>query len=211
MRTRWTFIMAILALGGVRLAASLAAEQPRAGGYDRPAQFPQQSRSAIVARHGIVATSHPLAAQAGLDVLRAGGTAADAAIAANAVIGLTEPMSCGIGGDLFALYWDAKSGKLYGLNASGRSPRRLTRQVFAQQGLERIPTAGPLCWSVPGCVSGWGELRERFGTKSLGDLLAPAIRYAREGFPVTEVIGRDWQGSARSLARWPTTFATYFP
>lgn len=179
--------------------------------YDRPGQFPRQSRSAIVARHGIVATSHPLAAQAGLDILKAGGNAADAAIAANAVIGLTEPMSCGIGGDLFAIYWDAKTSKLYGLNASGRSPYRLNREEFRKRGLTQIPTAGPLPWSVPGCVSGWGALRERFGTRPLPELLAAAIRHAEEGFPLTDIIGSDWGASAYLLAKWPTTFATYFP
>ena len=108
-----------------------------------PAPNGRQSRSAVIAKNGIVATSQPLAAQAGLDILKAGGNAADAAIAANAVIGLTEPMSCGIGGDLFVIYWDAKSQKLYGLNASGRSPYKLNRQVFADQGLIAYPTTRP--------------------------------------------------------------------
>ena len=213
MRARFaTSLLAILAIAVPPWHAFLRADEMNTvGGYDRPAKYPHQSRSAIVARHGIVATSHPLAAQAGVDMLRAGGNAADAAIAANAVIGLTEPMSCGIGGDLFAIYWEAKSGKLYGLNASGRSPARLNRKVFADKGLKQIPTSGPLCWSVPGCVSGWSELRTRFGTRPLKELLAPAIRYATDGFPVTEIIGTDWHDSARTLSRWPTTFATYFP
>lgn len=203
-------VACILAFSESMGTAPLRAAEP-GGGYDRPAQYAHQSRSAIVARHGIVAASHPLAAQAGLDVLRSGGNAADAAIAANAVIGLTEPMSCGIGGDLFAIYWDAKSGKLHGLNASGRSPYELNRQVFADKGLETIPTSGPLCWSVPGCISGWEALRERFGTRPLSDLLRPAIAHAANGFPITEIIGDDWNRSARSLSRWPTTSATYFP
>ncbi|MFQ5733894.1 MAG: gamma-glutamyltransferase, partial [Planctomycetaceae bacterium] len=115
--------------------------------YDRPGKNPHQSRSVTVAKHGIVATSQPLAAQAGLDVLKKGGNAADAAIATSAMMGLVEPMSCGIGGDLFVIYWDAKTKKLYGLNASGRSPYALNRKVFAEKGLKQIPTSGPLPWS----------------------------------------------------------------
>ena len=107
--------------------------------YDRGGD-PHQSRSVVIARHGMVATSHPLAAQVGLDVLKAGGNAADAAIATNAMLGVVEPMSCGIGGDLFVIYWDAKTQKLYGLNASGRSPYKLNREVFAEKGLTRFPT-----------------------------------------------------------------------
>src|SRR5258708_33719995 len=116
----------------------------------------------MMAQNGIVATSQPLAAQAGLDMLKAGGNAADAAIAANAVIGLTEPMSCGIGGDLFVIYWDAKTKKLYGLNASGRSPYALNREVMVANGHTSIPESGPFAGSAPGCVDGWEELRKRF-------------------------------------------------
>ncbi|MSR56609.1 MAG: gamma-glutamyltransferase [Planctomycetaceae bacterium] len=180
-------------------------------GYDRPSGDPRQSRSAVMARRGMVATSQPLAAQAGLQVLKAGGNAADAAIAASAVIGLTEPMSCGIGGDLFVIYWDARTKKLYGLNASGRSPYALTRDVFKAKGHDEIPTIGPLSWSVPGCVDGWEELRLRFGSKSLADLLQPAIEYAEEGFPVSEIIARGWQSSAKSLAEWADSSRTYLP
>lgn len=177
--------------------------------YDRPHGGLHQSRSVVVAKHGIVATSQPLASQAGLDVLKAGGTAADAAIAANAMIGLTEPMSCGIGGDLFAIYWDSKTKKLYGLNASGRSPYNLSRKKFAELGLTEIPIDGPLSWSVPGCVSGWDELRRKFGTKPLGELLAPAIATAEEGFPVSEIIAGDWRGGETAFRRWPDSAATY--
>jgi gamma-glutamyltranspeptidase/glutathione hydrolase len=164
-----------------------------------------------LARHGIVATSHPLAAQAGLDVLKSGGNAADAAIAASAMIGLVEPMSCGIGGDLFVIYWDSKTKKLYGLNASGRSPYALTRQVFAEQKLEFIPDEGPLSWSVPGCVHGWETLSQRFGTRKLADLLAPSIATAEEGFPVTEIIAGYWRGGEKTLAAHPDSAATYLP
>jgi gamma-glutamyltranspeptidase/glutathione hydrolase len=180
-------------------------------GYDRPAGNPQQSRSMIVAKHGIVATSEPLAAQAGLDVLKAGGNAADAAIATNAVIGLTEPMSCGIGGDLFLIYWDNKTQKLYGLNASGRSPGKLSREIFRERGLQEIPETGPLSWSVPGCVSGWAELSARFGSRTLAEVLAPAIGLAEEGFPVSEIIAAGWRASADDLAATLDAAQTYLP
>jgi gamma-glutamyltranspeptidase / glutathione hydrolase len=149
-------------------------------------------RSVTMASHGMVAASHPLAAQIGLDVLKNGGNAIDAAIAANAALGLMEPMSCGIGGDLYAIVWDAKTQKLYGLNASGRSPYKATREFFAGKGLDQIPTSGPLSWSVPGCVDGWEQLRKRFGSRSLAQLLEPTIRYAEEGFPVSPVIAGYW-------------------
>lgn len=180
-------------------------------GYVRPAPNGRQSRSAVIAQNGIVATSQPLAAEVGLDILKAGGNAADAAIAANAAMGLMEPMSCGIGGDLFVIYWDAKSQKLYGLNASGRSPYQLTRQVFADRGLSQIPATGPLAWSVPGCVDGWAELNRRFGTLPLKTLLQPSINYAETGFPVSEIIARSWQGAEQALRDWPDTAATYLP
>jgi gamma-glutamyltranspeptidase/glutathione hydrolase len=183
--------------------------QALGGEYDRPAGLAHQSRSVVLARHGLVATSHPLAAQVGLDVLRAGGNAADAAIAANAMLGVVEPMSCGIGGDLFAIYWDQKTQRLYGLNASGRSPAALSPAVFAQKNLAAIPNSGPLSWSVPGCVSGWAELNKRFGTKQLAQLLAPSIETAEEGFPVSEIIASAWNQTAPLLAAWPDSAATY--
>jgi gamma-glutamyltranspeptidase/glutathione hydrolase len=160
---------------------------------DRHPRSPfRTGRSVVMATHGMVATSHPLAAQIGLDVLKRGGNAIDAAIATNAALGLLEPMTCGIGGDLHALVWDAKFSKLYGLNASGRAPYEATRQVFASQGLKEIPMFGPLSWSVPGCVDGWQELLGRFGTMKLAELLEPSIRYAEEGAPVPEMIARYW-------------------
>jgi len=177
--------------------------------YDRPGPFPHQSRSPVLGRKGMVATSHPLASQVGLEMLRAGGTAADAAIAANAVLGAVEPMSCGIGGDLFVLYWDAKTQKLYGLNASGRSPYSLTREVFAEKKLTQIPESGPLSWSVPGCVDGWEQLRAKFGRKDLKALLDPAIEIAESGFPVTEVNAGHWADAASSLAMSPDAARTY--
>jgi gamma-glutamyltranspeptidase/glutathione hydrolase len=168
-----------------------------------------RTRSPVMARHGIVATSQPLAAQAGLDMLKAGGNAVDAAIVTNAMLGLVEPASCGIGGDLFAIVWDAKTKKLYGLNASGRSPYAHTRELFKEKGLKEIPITGPLSWSVPGAVSGWEQLRQRFGTRSFEDLLGPAIKYAEEGFPVTPVIAGEWRGATTGLALWPDSAKTY--
>jgi gamma-glutamyltranspeptidase/glutathione hydrolase len=166
-------------------------------------------RSVTLGTHGMVCASHPLAAQIGLDVLKSGGNAVDAAIAVNAALGLMEPMSCGIGGDLYAQVWDAKTGRLYGLNASGRSPGRATRKFFADKGYKDIPGRGPLSWSVPGCVDGWAALHKRFGKAPWASLLEPTIRYAEDGFPVTEVIGIGWRGAERRLAETPDTAATY--
>lgn len=190
------------------MAADSSAQSPQAG-YERSGDMRNQSRSVVMAKHGIVATSHPLAAQAGLDVLKAGGSAADAAIAANAMLGVVEPMSCGIGGDLFVIYWDNKTQKLYGLNGSGRSPYNISRQKLTDQGLSEIPSDGPLSWSVPGCVDGWETLRAKFGRKTLAENLQAAITTAEEGFPVSEVIAGSWKGSVRHLQEWPDSVATY--
>jgi gamma-glutamyltranspeptidase / glutathione hydrolase len=173
-----------------------------------PAPY-RAGRSVVMAPHGMVATSQPLAAQVGLDILKKGGNAVDAAIAANAAIGLMEPMSCGIGGDLYAIVWDAKTKKLYGLNASGRSPYKATRDYFSEKGLKEIPLTGPLSWSVPGCVDGWDALRKRFGTRPFDQLLEPSIRHAEEGFPVSEVIAGSWRGSEVSLRRHADSAKTY--
>ena len=165
---------------------------------ERPTpQAGKAGRSVTVANNGMVATSHPLAAQVGLDVLKRGGNAVDAAIATNAAMGLMEPTSCGIGGDLYAIVWDAKSQKLYGLNASGRAPGKATLAYFAEKKLTDIPTSGPLSWSVPGCVDGWDQLQRKFGTLPLKELLAPSIDYAEKGVPVPEVIAGHWKGVAK--------------
>lgn len=159
----------------------------------------------------MVAASQPLAVQAGIDVLRRGGNAVDAAIATNAVLGVVEPMSCGIGGDLFALVWDASREKLHGLNASGRSPRAATIPAMRSRGLTELPEAGPLSWSIPGAVDGWETLRVRFGSWQLGALLEPAIAIAEEGFPVSEVAAGMWHASASALATHPDAARTYLP
>lgn len=169
------------------------------------------TRSEVIARNGMAATSHPLATQAALDILKEGGNAIDAAIAANAVLGLVEPTGNGIGGDLFAIIWDAKTKKLYGLNASGRSPRSLTLEYFIENGYETIPAYGPLPVSVPGCVDGWFEMHNRFGSLDMKVILNPAIQYARNGFPVTELIAYYMELSARRLQKYPGFKETYMP
>jgi len=161
------------------------------------------TRSEVIAPHAMAATSHPLATQIALDTMRQGGSAMDAAIAANAALGLMEPTGNGIGGDLFAIVWDPKTGKLYGYNGSGRSPQSLTLAEFGRRGLEEIPATGPLPVSVPGAVDGWFALHERFGRRPMADNLAPAIRYAREGHPVHEVIAYYWARSVPRLAQYP--------
>jgi len=153
------------------------------------------SRSEVLAQNGMVATSHPLATQIGLDILKNGGNAIDAAIAANAALGLMEPTGSGIGGDLFAIVWDAKTKKLYGLNASGRSPKELTLEFFEKKGMVKIPSYGPLPVSVPGTVDGWFELHEKFGSMKMENILAPAISYAETGFPLSELIAWYMQRS----------------
>ncbi len=180
-----------------------------AHGGDRIVDQNFATRSEVIARHGVAATSHPLATMVAVDILKKGGSAVDAAIAANAMLGLVEPTGAGIGGDLFAIVWDAKTERLYGLNASGRSPYSLTLEEFKRRGLKRIPVRGPLPVTVPGCVDGWFELHDRFGKLSMEEILAPAIRYAREGFPVTEVIAYYWGRNLPGLARWPNFLETF--
>ena len=169
------------------------------------------TRSEVIAQHGMACTSQPLASQAALDILKKGGNAIDAAIAANAVLGLVEPVSNGIGGDLFAIVWDAKTKKIYGLNASGRSPESLTLDYFKKEGYNRIPSHGPLPVSVPGCVDGWFELHDKFGKLSMQEVLKPAINYAQNGFPVTELIAYYWQGNARYLQKFPNFKDIFMP
>ncbi|MEZ6129014.1 MAG: gamma-glutamyltransferase [Planctomycetaceae bacterium] len=180
-------------------------------GGDRPVGKEFATRSEVIARHGMAATSQPLATQVAIDILKQGGSAVDAAIAANGAIGLMEPTGNGIGGDLFAIVWDAKSQKLYGLNASGRSPASLTLDEFRRRKLTSIPAFGPLPVTVPGCVDGWFELHGKFGRLPMKDLLAPAIRYANEGFPVSEIIAAGWRGSRNSLSQYPGFLTTFFP
>ena len=180
---------------------------------DRPVGAAFTTRSPAMARSGMAATSQPLATLAAVDTLRAGGSAVDAAIAANAVaLRLMEPTGCGMGGDLFAIVWDAnETRKLHGLNASGRSPRSLTLEEFARLGVTQIPKYGPLPISTPGCVDGWVTLHERFGRLPLADVLAPAIRHAREGYPVTPVIAEAWRAGAGSKKDQPGFAELFLP
>ena len=164
------------------------------------------TRSEVMARNGMAATSQPLATQAALDILKAGGNAIDAAIAANAMLALTEPTGCGLGGDLFAIAWVADDEKLVGLNGSGRSPRGMSAEwllaTLEEQGLEKIPPRGALPVTVPGCVDGWFTLHSAHGRLPMADVLEPAIRYARDGFPVTEVISHYWRLNAKVLREY---------
>ncbi|NRB63039.1 MAG: gamma-glutamyltransferase [Saprospiraceae bacterium] len=148
----------------------------------------QVTRSEVIAQNGMACTSQPLATQVAIDILKKGGTAVDAAIAANATLGLMEPTGCGIGGDIFAIVWDAETQQLYGLNGSGRSPQNMTLAYLKDQGYTKIPAYGPIPVSVPGAVDGWFELHGKFGKLSMAEVLAPAIEYAEQGFPVSELI-----------------------
>jgi gamma-glutamyltranspeptidase/glutathione hydrolase len=159
----------------------------------------------------MAATSQPLATQVALDILKKGGNAIDAAIAANAVLGVVEPTGCGVGGDLFAIIWSAEKGKLYGLNASGRSPRSLKLEYLKNKGYDFIPSYGPLPVSVPGCVDGWFEMHDMFGRLPIRDILQPAINYARDGFPVTEVIAYYLDRNTLALKDYPNIKETYMP
>ncbi|HOU31175.1 MAG TPA: gamma-glutamyltransferase [Bacteroidales bacterium] len=180
-------------------------------GQDRVTGRGFATRSEVIAQNGMAATSHPLATQVALDILKKGGNAFDAAIAANAVLGLMEPTGCGIGGDLFAILWSAERGKLYGLNASGRSPRSLKLEYFKENNIEKIPSYGPLPVSVPGCVDGWFEIHDMFGKLPMADILQPAIKYAREGFPVTEIIAWQMKRNLEILKDYPNIKEVYMP
>ena len=169
------------------------------------------TRSAVIAQNGMVCTSQPLASQIGLDILKNGGNAIDAAIAANAALGLMEPTGCGIGGDIFAIVWDAKTQKLYGLNGSGRSPKSLTLQYFKDNGIEQIPPFGPLPVSVPGTVDGWYELHKKFGKTPMADILAPAIAYAENGFPVSQLISYYINLTAKRFKSYDNFPETWMP
>lgn len=186
------------------------------GQVDRVTGRAFATRSEVIAQRGMVATSHPLASQIGLDVLKAGGSAVDAAIAANAALGLMEPTGCGVGGDLFAIVWDAKTRQLHGLNASGRSPLGLSYEQLTAElgklGRKTIPPTGLLPISVPGAVDGWYELHAKFGRRPMAELLAPAIRYAEEGFPLTELIALYWGSADRHYKNLPgSAHATWVP
>ncbi|WP_017914890.1 gamma-glutamyltransferase [Xanthomonas sacchari] len=189
-------------LARLALALALATSVP-AQAADRITGQPFATRSEVIAPHAMAATSQPLATQIALETMREGGSAVDAAIAANAALGLMEPTGNGVGGDLFAIVWDPKTQKLYGYNGSGRSPKALTLAEFQRRGLKEIPATGPLPVSVPGAVDGWFALHERFGRRTMAQNLAPAIRYARDGHPVAETIAYYWDRSVPRLSQYP--------
>ncbi|HVX66044.1 MAG TPA: gamma-glutamyltransferase [Bryobacteraceae bacterium] len=194
MRARWSVVC---------LCLSLAIECS--------AQDRSQARSMVISEQGIVATSQTLASQAGAQVLARGGSAVDAAIAANAVMQVVEPMSNGIGGDLFAIYWDASTGKLSGINASGWAPRALTIDYLKGKGNKEMPALGIDTVTVPGCVDGWAKLHQRFGRLPWADLFRPAVYFASHGFPVTEIIHDYWQSGSKKLASDPNAAAVFLP
>ena len=187
----------------ITLACLCALPLAAVSAADRVTGKPFATRSEVYAPRAMAATSHPLATQIALDVMQAGGSAVDAAIAANAALGLMEPTGSGVGGDLFAIVWDPKTKKLHGYNGSGRSPKSLTLAEFAKRGLTDIPPHGPLPVTVPGTVDAWFALHEKFGRRTIAENLAPAIRYAREGHPVHETIAYYWNLSVPRLSKWP--------
>jgi gamma-glutamyltranspeptidase/glutathione hydrolase len=197
-----------LASGCVLLAVALAGSM---SAQETPRPTVQVGRSKVATKYGIVAASQPLAARAGVQILERGGNAVDAAIAANAVMGLVEPQNNGIGGDLFAIYYEAKTHKLYGLNAGGWAPTGLTPELLRSKKLTQMPNSGIYAVTVPGAVKGWETLRARFGALPLADLLAPAIFYAEDGFPVTDVISRAWQGLTNKLQSGPHAAEVFLP
>ena len=191
-----TRLAAMVLFGSAVVASGTNSQSPG----DRPASNPRATRSVVLARQGLIATSQPLASAAGLRVLHEGGNAVDAAVTAAAVLAVVEPTMTGLGGDLFALVYDGNSGRLKGLNASGRAPFAATPQAFAGRGLTAIPARGILAVSVPGVVDGWTELLAGHGTLPLERALAPAIEYARDGYVVSEVIAHQWEAATEVLA-----------
>src|SRR3984885_6309447 len=190
----------------IRILAGVLLLTPFMSARDRA-----NARSMVITSYGIVATSHVQASVAGAKILERGGSAVDAAIAANAALGVTEPMMNGMGGDLFAIYWEAKTGKLYGLNASGWAPRGLTIAHLKAKGATSMPPAGIDSVTVPGAVAGWHALHERFGRLAWKDLFQPAIGYAADGYPVPEVIASYWKDSTDWLADDVEARRVYLP
>ena len=180
-------------------------------GYDRLTGLPFASRSEVIGQYGMAATSHPLATQTAIDILKSGGNAIDAAIAANAVLGLAEPTGCGIGGDLFAIIWDSKSRQLYGLNSSGPASKNLSIEYVQKQGYEKIPAYGALPVTVPGAVAGWTALHKRFGKLSFESLFDNAINYADKGFPVTELIAYYLERSSKNFQSYENFSDVWMP
>jgi gamma-glutamyltranspeptidase/glutathione hydrolase len=200
----------LLMLAGAALIMTTSSAQQIQPG-DRPAGNIRGTRSPAVGRHGMIATSQSLASAAGLRVLQEGGNAIDAAVTAAAVLAVVEPSMNGIGGDLLALVYDAKTKKVYGLDSTGRSAYAATPEEFARRGLKEMPGRGVLTVDVPGVIEGWHQLLTRFGTISLAKAMAPAITFARDGFPVAELMADEWQDNLKTLSGDPATAATFLP
>ncbi|MGQ0736000.1 MAG: gamma-glutamyltransferase [Acidobacteriota bacterium] len=200
-------LLFLVATGAVLLVTPPLAQMPG----DRPAGNARGTRSPAVGQNGMIATSQALASAAGLKVLQDGGNAIDAAITAAAVLAVVEPSMNGIGGDLLAIVWDGKTKKIHALDATGRSAYAATPEEFAKRGLKQMPGTGPLPVDVPGVVDGWSQLLTRFGTIPLSKALQPAIAYARNGFPVQEIMADDWADSAKKLAQDPAAARTFLP
>src|SRR5580692_5330261 len=186
------------------LPLAMMVSASKAGAQDRT-----QGRSMVLSRRGVVSAENPLAAQAGAMILGHGGNAVDAAVATNAAMGVLEPMMNGIGGDLFAIVYEAKTGKLYGLNASGWAPAKLSIQFLHRKGEDKMPQGGIDSVTVPGAVDGWSKLLSRLGTKKFPEVLAPAIHYAKDGFPVPELDAEYWSSSAEKLKTDPNAVKTF--
>jgi gamma-glutamyltranspeptidase / glutathione hydrolase len=206
---RFAFVL-IATVTAISFSSAQAPDtRPRAG--DRPAANPHSTRSVVMGRNGMIATSQPLASAAGLKVLQDGGNAIDAAVTAAAVLAVVEPSMTGIGGDLFAIVYDAKTKTLKALNASGRSAFAATPDAFAKRNLTRVPNTGVLSVTVPGVVEGWSELLSKLGTIPMAKAVAPAIGYAKNGYAVSEIISGQWKASEKKLAADPVTAATFLP
>jgi gamma-glutamyltranspeptidase/glutathione hydrolase len=199
--------MRLVGMTAIMFAAALTPQLPG----DRPAPNPHATRSVVMARNGVIATSQPLATAAGLRVLQNGGNAIDAAVTAAAVLAVVEPTMNSAGGDLFALLYDAKTKRIHGLNSSGRAPAAATLEEFQRRKLDKIPLRGELSVSVPGVVDGWSELLAKHGTITLAQALEPAIRYARDGFAVSEIVAWQWREVEDVLARDPKAAAIFLP
>ncbi len=208
---RFSMIAVLVVAAIATSSAQQNTDRVRALPGDRPAANIHATRSAVFGRNGMIATSQPMASAAGLKVLQEGGNAIDAAVTAAAVLAVVEPSMTGIGGDLFAIVYDAKTKTLHALNASGRSAYAATPQEYAKRGQTRMPGTGVLSVTVPGVVEGWSELLSKYGTLSMAKAVAPAVDYAKNGYAVSEIISGQWKASEKKLAADPVTAATFLP
>ena len=210
-RTALLLLTAMAGTAALTVSAQQTTDRVRALPGDRPAPNTHATRSAVMGRNGMIATSQPLASAAGLKVLQDGGNAIDAAVTAAAVLAVVEPSMTGIGGDLFAIVYDAKTRTLHALNASGRSAYSATPAEYARRGQTRMPGSGVLSVTVPGVVEGWSELLAKYGTLPMAKAVAPAAEYAKNGYAVSEIISGQWKASEKKLAADPVTAATFLP